>query len=68
VGGLNFQIEHHLFPRICHSHYPAIAHVVEHTCREFHVRYAAHKTFVAAFASHYCWLRRIGAGTLHALS
>ena len=35
VGGLNYQIEHHLFPRICHIHYPAISGIVEETSREF---------------------------------
>ena len=60
VGGLNFQIEHHLFPRICHLHYPALARLVEETCREFGVRYTAHETFLACVASHFRWLRRMG--------
>jgi len=60
VGGLNFQIEHHLFPRICHVHYPAISPVVEETCRDFGVRYYAHGTFRAGLASHYHWLRQMG--------
>ena len=61
VGGLNFQIEHHLFPTLCHVNYPAIAGVVESTCREFDVPYAASPSFTAAVASHYRWLRRMGA-------
>lgn len=61
VGGLNYQIEHHLFPRICHIHYPAISGIVERTSCEFGVRYIAHKTFSQAVASHYRWLRRMGA-------
>ena len=60
LGGLNFQIEHHLFPRICHVNYPAISKIVEDTCREFGVRYAAHKSFWAGLASHYRWLRHLG--------
>jgi linoleoyl-CoA desaturase len=60
VGGLNFQIEHHLFPQICHVHYPALATLVEETCREFGLRYKAYKTFLAGLASHYRWLRRMG--------
>jgi linoleoyl-CoA desaturase len=60
VGGLNFQIEHHLFPQICHVHYPALAKIVEETCREFGLKYKAHKTFLAGVASHYRWLRRMG--------
>ncbi|MBX9679330.1 MAG: acyl-CoA desaturase [Gemmataceae bacterium] len=59
LGGLNFQIEHHLFPRICHIHYPAIAPIVESTCREYGVRYVAHPTFCAGVASHYRWLRKL---------
>jgi linoleoyl-CoA desaturase len=60
IGGLNFQIEHHLFPQICHVHYPALAPIVEDTCRKFGLRYAAHKTFWAGVASHFRWLRRMG--------
>jgi len=60
VGGLNFQVEHHLFPRICHIHYPAISRVVEATCREYGVPYHANRSFGAGLASHYRWLRRMG--------
>jgi linoleoyl-CoA desaturase len=60
LGGLNFQIEHHLFPRVCHVHYPALAPIVEAACREYGVRYAAHPTFRAGIASHYRWLRALG--------
>ena len=60
VGGLNFQIEHHLFPRICHLHYPALAPLVETTCREYGVRYVAHDTFRSGMVSHFRWLRRMG--------
>lgn len=61
LGGLNFQIEHHLFPRICHINYPLIAPVVEETCREFGVGYNVHKSFHQAVMSHFYWLRRMGA-------
>jgi linoleoyl-CoA desaturase len=60
LGGLNFQIEHHLFPRICHVNYPAMAKVVEETCREFGVKYTEHPSFRAGLASHFRWLRRMG--------
>ena len=62
LGGLNFQIEHHLFPHICHIHYPRIAEIVQETCAEFGVRYTAHATFRGALASHWRWLRRMGRG------
>ncbi len=60
VGGLNYQIEHHLFPQICHLHYAALSERVEKVCREFGLRYMAHPTFRAGIASHYRWLRRMG--------
>jgi len=60
LGGLNFQIEHHLFSRICHVNYPAIAPLVEQTCREFGVVYHYNTTFLAALRSHYRWLRALG--------
>jgi linoleoyl-CoA desaturase len=60
LGGLNFQIEHHLFPRICHINYPAMSKVVEETCREFGVRYREHPSVRAGLASHVRWLQRMG--------
>ena len=60
MGGLNFQIEHHLFPRVCHIHYPHIAAIVQKTCAEFGVRYAVHANFFSALRSHWRWLRRMG--------
>lgn len=61
VGGLNFQIEHHLFPRICHIHYPRIAAIVQQTCAEFGVRYTVHDSCLSAVRSHWRWLVRMGA-------
>ena len=60
VGGLNFQVEHHLFPKICHVHYPQIAGIVESTAAEFNVPYLEHKTFGRAVRSHFATLRRFG--------
>jgi linoleoyl-CoA desaturase len=60
VGGLNFQIEHHLFPQICHVHYPALAPLVQQTCREFGLKYTAQPTLLAGLTSHFRWLRRMG--------
>jgi linoleoyl-CoA desaturase len=60
IGALNFQIEHHLFPRICHVHYAALSPLVEKTCREFGLKYSAHETFRAGLASHFRWLRQMG--------
>jgi linoleoyl-CoA desaturase len=63
LGGLNFQIEHHLFPRVCHVNYPVISNLVEQTCRDFGVRYAEHASFRAGLLSHFRWLRRMGSRT-----
>jgi linoleoyl-CoA desaturase len=60
LGGLNFQIEHHLLSRICHIHYPALSKIVEQTCHDFGVRYAAHGSLLSAVASHYRWLMKMG--------
>ncbi|HEV8292971.1 MAG TPA: acyl-CoA desaturase [Tepidisphaeraceae bacterium] len=60
LGGLNFQIEHHLMPRICHVNFPALSPIVEETCREFGVKYNEHRSFRAGLASHFRWLREMG--------
>jgi linoleoyl-CoA desaturase len=60
LGGLNFQVEHHLFPNICHINYPDLSRVVEQTCREYGVRYNQHDSFWAGLLSHYRWLRCMG--------
>jgi linoleoyl-CoA desaturase len=60
VGGLNFQIEHHLFPRISHVHYPAIAEIVKQTADEFNLTYLESKTFFHAVRSHLNTLHRFG--------
>jgi linoleoyl-CoA desaturase len=62
VGGLNYQAVHHLFPRVCHLHYPAISTIVAATATEYGVRYGATPSLRAALRSHYRWLRRMGAG------
>lgn len=60
LGGLNFQVEHHLFPTICHVHYPNIAPIVKQTAEEFGVPYLENKTFWQAFGSHFRTLKRFG--------
>ncbi|MEW6581311.1 MAG: acyl-CoA desaturase [Actinomycetota bacterium] len=60
LGGLNFQIEHHLFPKVCHVHYPSMLRVVRATCDEFGVRHMVQPTLRSALASHVRWLRMMG--------
>ena len=60
VGGLNFQIEHHLFPNICHIHYTKIAPIVERISKEFGFPYNLKPSFSAAFLSHIHRLKELG--------
>jgi linoleoyl-CoA desaturase len=52
VGGLNFQVEHHLFPTVCHVHYRKISRIVKETALEFGVPYKDTKTFFGALRGH----------------
>ena len=60
LGGLNFQIEHHLFPDVCHVHYPGISKIVQNTTKEFGLPYYAFDTFSGAVASHFKQLKSMG--------
>ena len=60
IGGLNFQVEHHLFPKICHVHSPAISHIVERTCKEFGITYNAYDNLRTGISSHYRWIYQMG--------
>jgi len=60
IGGLNYQIEHHLFPNICHVHYPEISGIVEQTANEFGISYNTLPTFGAALKEHAKMLRQLG--------
>jgi linoleoyl-CoA desaturase len=60
VGGLNFQIEHHLFPKVSHIHYPEISKIIKQTCADFGVRYREFPKMRHAIASHASYLRRMG--------
>lgn len=60
VGGLNFQIEHHLFSKISHVHYPEISKIVQETCREFNIRYTVYNTVFKALERHLIFLYNMG--------
>lgn len=60
VGGLNFQVEHHLFPNICHVHYRKLAPIVKYTAEEFGVPYKSEPTFIGALISHAKLLKELG--------
>jgi linoleoyl-CoA desaturase len=60
VGGLNFQIEHHLFPKVCSVHYPAISTIVKDTATKYGIPYYEQPTVMAAVRSHLTMLRKLG--------
>jgi linoleoyl-CoA desaturase len=60
LGGLNRQIEHHLFPKVCHIHYGKISRIVKNTAIEFNLPYIENKTFFGALRSHYVILKKFG--------
>ena len=59
-GGLNFQVEHHLFPKISHIHYPEINKRLKQVCMEFNVKYREFPTLRSALRSHLVYLRQAG--------
>ncbi len=60
VGGLNYQIEHHLFPNICHVHYKRISKIVRETADEYGLPYNSEKNFISAIVSHAKMLKSLG--------
>jgi linoleoyl-CoA desaturase len=60
VGGLNYQVEHHLFPSICHIHYSKISKIVEQTAKDFSLPYHSYDTFAAALSEHTKMLKNLG--------
>jgi linoleoyl-CoA desaturase len=60
LGGLNFQVEHHLFPKVCHLHYPALSRIVEELSAKHGVRYRSNFTLREALGSHFRHLRKLG--------
>lgn len=60
IGGLNRQIEHHLFPHICHIHYKKIAPIVKQTAQEYNLPYYEQKTFITALLDHGRMLAKMG--------
>lgn len=60
IGGLNYQIEHHLFPNICHIHYKQISNIVKKTAHEFGMPYNTQPNFIRAIISHIQMLKILG--------
>ncbi len=60
TGGLNHQVEHHLFPNICHVHYPELSEIVKETADEFGIPYYSERTFGSAISNHFKMLQALG--------
>jgi len=60
VGGLNYQVEHHLFPSICHVHYRKIADIVKTTAEEYNLPYHSYRSFLGALKDHSKMLYALG--------
>lgn len=60
TGGLNYQVEHHLFPRISHIHYPQISKIIKDVCTQYDIKYLEYPNVYQALRSHIVHLRNIG--------
>ena len=60
MGGINYQIEHHLFPNICHVHYRALSKIVKKTAEEFNMPYHSKLSFIGALRLHGRFLKSLG--------
>lgn len=60
TGGLNYQVEHHLFPKISHVHYPAISKIIRAKCAEFSIPYNYYNGMTEALSSHFRLMKRLG--------
>ena len=65
VGGLNFQVEHHLFPNVCHVHYRHLSKIVKETAQEFGLPYKMKETFWDAIKAHGRLLKQLGKREYH---
>lgn len=63
LGGLNFQVVHHLYPRVHHRHYRPLSENLGALCAEHGEQYRVHPTLGAALRSHFRWLKRMGEPT-----
>jgi linoleoyl-CoA desaturase len=60
LGGLNFQVEHHLFPKVSHVHYPQISKILKAHCEKYQVRYNNFSTMTDAIVSHFRFMKQLG--------
>ena len=60
LGGLNFQVEHHLFPRVSHVHYPKLHTIVVNICNKYNLPHHEYKTVLRAINAHVQQLKTVG--------
>jgi linoleoyl-CoA desaturase len=60
IGGLNYQIEHHLFPKVSHVHYKNISKIVRQTAKEFGLKYNVQSNLFHALSGHARLLKSLG--------
>jgi linoleoyl-CoA desaturase len=60
IGGLNYQIEHHLFPQVCHVHYPALSKIVKEVAGQYNLPYNVQPTVYKALVEHGRMLKILG--------
>jgi linoleoyl-CoA desaturase len=60
LGGLNFQVEHHLFPKVSHVHYPAIRKIVKEVADKYNVKHNEFYSFKEALKSHFGMMEQLG--------
>lgn len=65
LGALNYQIEHHLFPKVCHIHYPKIAEITKKLCEEFNIEYISYPSITSAVKAHGKFLKVMGVKPAH---
>jgi fatty acid desaturase len=56
-GGMNFQIEHHLFPALCHIHHKDVHQIVKKTCREYGIPIPLYSSWFGALCDVQAWLK-----------
>jgi linoleoyl-CoA desaturase len=60
LGGLNLHLIHHMFPGICHVHYPPLSRILKATAEEFGMQYREARTISGAFIDHLRWMKVMG--------
>ena len=60
IGGLNLHMIHHMYPHVCHVHYPALTEILRTTAKEYGLVYNENKSLTSAFIAHLKWIKKLG--------